>query len=469
MPGSLVGGLDSDPGDTVRDGDLDDDPSVQPAAEPDVPPIPGAVPAFLARNVVQPIQDFLEIEAAGGLLLAAATLIAIVWANSPFEASYSTLWHTEIGVSLGRWGGTTTLQHFVDDGLMAVFFFVIGLEIKREWLFGELRDRRAAVLPIVAALGGMAVPALLFIVIAGSTQASHGWGIPMATDIAFVVGIMALLGSRVPSPLKVFLLTLAIVDDLGAIVVIAVFYAGSLKWGYLAVAVIGLVVVLGMRWLGIRWFPAYVFVALVVWYATLLSGVHATIAGVALAFCTPATPLTARGVRLKDATSPDGSPLQKLEDALHPWVSFVIVPVFALANAGVVISGSVGPEGFRVIAGIAIGLVVGKAVGVTGTSWLVVRLGLARRPEGVSWLQMLGAGLLAGIGFTMSLFVTDLAFKYSPETEELVTLAKEGVLLASIIAAVLGAGVLVLAGRGRSGPGTANEDGEAVAVGETGT
>lgn len=428
--------------------DQQDGPNPDLGAPPELPPRP--VPEFLSRKVVQPIQSFLEIEAAGGVLLAIATVIAVVWANSRWSASYFTLWHTEVGGFIGRWHGTTDLQHGVDDGLMAIFFFVIGLEIKREWIFGELRDRKAAVLPIVAALGGMIVPALLFIAIAGSTSAGHGWGIPMATDIAFVVGVMALLGSKVPPPLKIFLLTLAIVDDLGAIVVIAIFYAGPLNWGYLAIAVVGIALVLSMRWLGVRWFPGYVILAVVVWFATWLSGVHATIAGVALAFCTPATALSARGTPIKHAESAEGSPLQRLEDALHPWVSFAIVPIFALANAGVEISADVGTEGVQVIAGVVIGLVIGKLVGITGASWIAVKLGVAQKPAGVSWLQLAGAGLLAGIGFTMSLFITDLAFEHVPDADELVTFAKEGVLLASVIAAILGASVLALAAKRRA-------------------
>ena len=421
----------------------------------------------IARRVAQPIRSFLLIEASGGVLLLVATVVALVWANSPVRASYATVWHTDLAISLGRWNFHTTLVHFVNDGLMAVFFFVIGLEIKHEWVDGELRDRRAAVLPIVAAVGGMVVPALIYLLFAGSTIGAHGWGIPMATDIAFVVGAMALLGSRVPGPLKVFLLTLAIVDDLGAIVVIAVVYAGRLDWLWLAIAVLGLVVVIGFRAVKVRWMPMYVALGLIVWFATWQSGVHATIAGVALAFLTPVIAfqpaeaaeamvdtlegrddLTADDVRFVSGLITESvSPRDRLERALHPWSSYLIMPVFALANAGVALTTHLQGDGLRVAAGVMFGLVVGKFVGVAGASWVVIRLGWANKPTGVSWLHLLAGAALAGIGFTMSLFVTDLAFVATSESGILAADAKLGVLAASVISALCGVALMGAAHR----------------------
>ena len=438
----------------------------------------------LARRVAQPIRSFLHIEASGGLLLLVATIVALVWANSPVRASYATVWHTDLVVGLGRWNFHMSLAHFVNDGLMAIFFFVIGLEIKHEWVDGELRDRRAAVLPIVAAVGGMVVPALIFLLFAGSTIGAHGWGIPMATDIAFVVGAMALLGSRVPGPLKVFLLALAIVDDLGAIVVIAVFYAGRLDWLWLSVALLGLAVVVGLRAVKVRWTPMYLAVGLIVWFATWQSGVHPTIAGVALAFLTPVTAfqpaeaaetivdtlegrddLTVDDVRFVSGLITESvSPRDRLERALHPWSSYVIMPVFALANAGVALTTQLRGDGLQVAAGVMFGLVIGKFVGVAGASWVVVRLGIASKPDGVSWLQLLAGAALAGIGFTMSLFVTDLAFVATSESGVLATDAKLGVLIGSAVSAFCGVALMIASHR-RSRRVAAVGDGP-IAVGE---
>jgi NhaA family Na+:H+ antiporter len=422
---------------------------------PDVTPRRGRRASF-ARVVVQPIQRFTSVESAAGVALAVATAIALVWANSGLSDSYRTLWLHELTASIGSSSVTIDLRHIVDDGLMAVFFFVIGLEIKREWCFGELRDRRAARLPIVAALGGMAVPALLYTALAGSTAAGHGWGIPMATDIAFVVGVVALLGRRVPAPIKVFLLTLAIVDDLGAIVVIAVFYAGTIDAPWLGVAVVGLGVVVGLRALGVARYLPYVVVGVVVWFATWQSGVHATMAGVVLALLTPVRPVGSASepepvADARDAAvleeDGEGSPLAHLEDLLHPWASFVVVPLFALANAGVRLTTDLPDAGLRVTAGVVAGLVVGKLVGVVGASWLAVRLRVAGLPEGVRWTHLAGAGALAGIGFTMSLFVTELAFVHTSDGGELVGAAKQAILVASVVAAALGSLVFVLSGR----------------------
>jgi NhaA family Na+:H+ antiporter len=362
-----------------------------------------------------------------------ATVVALVWANSAWSASYGSFWHRSIEVTTGGWALRTSVVHLVNDGLMALFFFVIGLELRGEWVSGELQDRRAALLPALAALGGMVVPALLYLVVAGGTAGAHGWGIPMATDIAFAVGLMALLGARVPGSLKVFLLTLAIVDDLGAIVVIAVFYAGDLRFGWLAAAVVGLAIVYGMQRGGVRNTSVYWLVGALIWFATWQSGVHATIAGVALGLLAPS------------------GPRERLAKALHPWTSFVVVPVFALANAGVALGHELNGPGLRVSLGVVVGLVVGKLVGVAGATWLTVRLGLAPRPAGATWPQVGGVAALAGIGFTMSLFVTDLAFTGRAQADDLVAHAKLGVLGASVIAATVGSALLVVAGWDRSG------------------
>lgn len=380
------------------------------------------------RRLIDAFRGFLAIEAASGLLLVAATAIALVWVNLGSASSYESLWAAHLDIDWAGRLGRIDLHEFVNDALMTVFFFVVGLEIKFEWLSGALQNRRFARLPIIAAVGGMVVPALLYTAFAAGTPAGHGWGIPMATDIAFVVGVMALLGPRVPTPIKVFLLTLAIVDDLGAIVVIAVFYAGDLQWGWLLAALVGLGVVAAMRTVGVRSVWPYVVVGIPVWFATWQSGVHATIAGVALALLTPLQ--VRRGSEV-------WSPIERLIRTLHPWSSFVVVPLFALANAGVVLAGDSGPDGGRVAAGIVVGLVVGKCVGVAGSSFVAVRLGAAALPGGVRWSHVVGAGLLAGIGFTMSLFITDLAFS-GFEAADLTDAAKKAILGASLLAAVIG-------------------------------
>ncbi|MBW3615770.1 MAG: Na+/H+ antiporter NhaA [Actinobacteria bacterium] len=376
------------------------------------------------RRFASSLAEFLRTEASGGVLLVLATLAALVWANSPWSGSYQDLWHYELTLGVGRFSVTEDLGHWVNDGLMAVFFFVVGLEIKRELVVGELRDPKAASLPVLAALGGMVVPALLFVLIAGGGEAGRGWGIPMATDIAFVVGVLALLGPRVPAGLKLFLLTLAIVDDLGAIGVIAVFYSAGVDGAWLAGAAVSLVLVVVARRLGVRWPLAYVPLALVAWVCTLESGVHATVAGVALGLLTPARPVDGRPV------------LEELEHRLHPWSSFVIVPVFALANAGVDLGGGAiaSALGGRAAWAVIVGLVAGKTLGIGALTALGLRLRVGRLPEGVRFGHIVGAGALAGIGFTVSLFVTGLAF----ESPDLIAEAKIGILAASLLAGALG-------------------------------
>src|SRR4051794_11408930 len=371
-----------------------------------------------AHRLVRPIIEFLHVEAAAGIALLVATAIALLWANLPWSESYHSFWSTHVSLGPGWWTLRSDLHGLVDDGLMALFFFVVGLEIKREWVSGELRDRRAAVLPAAAALGGMVVPALLYTAITLGTGFEHGWGVPMATDIAFAVGVLALLGPRVPTSLRVFVLTLAIVDDIGAIVVIALFYGSDVDGRYLLVA-LALAALAGGLW---HWrvMPPVVpvLIGIGLWMAVYASGIHATIAGVVLGLLVPA-----------------GAVAERLERGLHPWVSFGVIPVFALANAGVPLGRAAVTEHPRVLAGVAIGLVAGKAIGVTAGAWVAVRSGAAALPTGVGWGLLTAAAVLTGIGFTVSLFVTGLAF----EADSAADAAKIAILTASVVAAVAGA------------------------------
>ncbi|MBI2710809.1 MAG: Na+/H+ antiporter NhaA [Actinobacteria bacterium] len=420
----------------------------------------------LARYLARPVARFLAVEAAGGVLLLVATVVALVWANSPWRASYTSVFTTEIAVRIGGFGLGGDLTRWIDDGLMSVFFLVVGLEIKREVVAGELRDRRTAALPAVAAAGGMVVPALVYAAVNAGTVAGRGWGIPIATDIAFAAGVLAVLGRRVPRELKVFLLALAIVDDIGAIVVIALFYGGELQVAWLAgaAAVVGLVVVL--RRLHVAPVVPYVGLGLALWLALREGGVHPTLAGVAMGLLAPATPfqppevtdaivdrlegrpeLNAREVHGVWSVIRGSVPLtERLEDLLHPWTSYVVVPVFALANAGVPLTGAAVSGAPRVAAGVALGLVAGKAVGIAGTSWLAVRLGVGRLPPAVRWAHLVGAALLGGIGFTVSLFVAGLAFDGAAAPT---AAAKVGILGGSLAAAVAGSTVLLVAARRR--------------------
>ena len=415
----------------------------------------------MARAVGRPMARFLSIEASGGILLMVATIVALVWANSPWSGSYYDFWHTEVNLSIGEVvsldanGHSLTLVEFVNDVLMAVFFFVVGLEIKREMVTGELQRPRAAVLPVAAALGGMVVPALIFLAFNGSGAGSTGWGIPMATDIAFAVGVVSLLGRRVPTSLKVFLLSLAIVDDIGAILVIAIFYTSDLamNWLYLGLATTVAVVLLTRA--KVWYTPFYILLGSVLWYAMFRSGIHTTIAGVAMGLLAPAHPLLDRAVMppielekmdaadLRDAKfrlNESVSVASRLENRLHPVTGFVIIPVFALANAGVDISGESLSNALTsgITLGIVFGLVVGKIVGVSLFSLLALRLGLAVLPAGTTRRHIVGISAIAGIGFTVSLFVTGLAFDAVALQDE----AKVGILVASIVAAAIG--VLIL-------------------------
>lgn len=418
----------------------------------------------LAR-IARPLRTFLHTEAAGGIVLLVATVIALGLANSPLAESFEKIWQTELRISVGAFELTEDLRNFVNDALMAVFFFVVGLEIKREIVLGELSDRRKAALPAVAALGGMVVPAAVYLLFNAGGPGSPGWGIPMATDIAFAVGVLALLGSRAPSGLKVFSLSLAIVDDIGAILVIAVFYSHGFQLGWLIGALVLLVGIVVLRRLKVTWTPLYVLVGAGVWFATFESGIHATIAGVALGLLTPACPADSRG--FKDVyretglleEQPDAQSLravslqatevvsvaERLEYLLHPWTSYAVIPLFALANAGVRLSLDTlgGAMSSPVALGIAAGLVLGKIVGISSAAWLAVKLNLGRLPDGVSWRVILGGSAVAGIGFTVSLFIAGLAFTNSRLVDE----AKIGVLVASVVAGTLGALLLLSSNR----------------------
>jgi Na+/H+ antiporter NhaA len=399
-------------------------------------------------------------------VLLAATFVALAWANSPWQGAYDTLWGTQLSVRLGTLSLAEDLRHWVNDGLMAIFFFVVGLEIKRELSAGELKEIRRAALPIIGALGGMVVPALLYLLVNSGGDGGSGWGIPMATDIAFALGVLALFGRRVPSSLRVFLLSLAIVDDVGAIVVIAVFYSGGIEFAPLVLACTCLAIVVVMRSAGVWWVPAYIVIGLGTWVATYESGVHATIAGVALGLLAPAraqdssaldgialdprggtepTPAAVRSVSSRAGASV--SVVERLEHVLHPWASFVIVPIFALANAGISLTreGVAGAATSPITAGVVIGLVVGKLSGIAGFTWCAHRLGLAVLPDGVGWGHLSAVAAVAGIGFTVSIFITSLAFT----DPRLIDEAKFGVLVASVLATVLGALLLRVADRDR--------------------
>ncbi|MFT5202482.1 MAG: NhaA family Na+:H+ antiporter [Candidatus Aldehydirespiratoraceae bacterium] len=419
----------------------------------------------LARAVGRPVRNFLRIEAAGGILLVVATITALVWANSPWSASYNDILDTHIALAVGDLIQLDeSVLHWINDALMAVFFFVVGLEIKRELVVGELRDPRAAALPAIAAIGGMVVPAGIYILFNSSGMEFDGWGIPMATDIAFAIGVVSLLGNRVPSAMKVFLLTLAIVDDIGAIAIIAIFYTDDFSSGWFLLAMLAIGVVLLMRLAKIWWIPAYVVVGFFVWLAVFESGIHATIAGVVLGLLTPAVPLkleseeqdvddlirrAARG----DASAPvvrranfelkeQVSVVERLEDALHPFSSYFIIPIFALANAGVALSSDTLRNAVTspITLGVAGGLVVGKMIGVSLATFIAVRTGIASLPRAATWTHVFGLSAMAGIGFTVSLFITGLAFD-----DPLADQARIGILAASVIAAVIGSLILLQA------------------------
>ncbi len=431
------------------------------------------------RPALGSFQYFLREVSLGSVLLLLATISAIIWANSSFGGGYNALWQTPISVSVGAFQLAKPLILWINDGLMAIFFFVVGLEIKREIMVGELSRPRQALFPIAAALGGMLVPALIYVAFNQGGDASHGWGIPMATDIAFALGILSLMGKRVPTSLKIFLTAVAIVDDIGAVLVIALFYSGKMNLAALAAAGVIFLLLVALNRLTVRSPLPYAFLGVFLWLAVLQSGVHATVAGVLLAATIPTSQridsreflrnarsyldnfekagepgrsiLTNKDQRaavhaLENAAESVSSPLQRLEHAFHPWVALAIMPIFALANAGVQLSAS-GLDGLTSAAslGIMFGLVLGKQIGITGFTWLFARFGWVKKPAGLSWRQIYGASWLAGIGFTMSLFITSLAFS-DPER---VAMAKVAILAASLISAV-GGWIVLSGGRSKS-------------------
>jgi NhaA family Na+:H+ antiporter len=366
--------------------------------------------------------EFVSLEAASGIVLLLGAIAALIWANTD-SGGYASWWGRELTIGWGDHSITESLVHWVNDALMTIFFFVVGLEIKRELVTGELRDRSRAALPAIAALGGMIVPALVYVAVNIGGDGMRGWAIPMATDIAFAVGVLAILGARVPNGLKVFLLTLAIVDDIGAIIVIALFYSSDVEPLWLVAGVLVLVVVVVMSRLRVDAPIAYVVPGALLWLCLQQAGIEPTLAGVALGLLTPALPR--RGVPV----------LERLELRLHPVSSFLIVPLFALANAGVILTGDAISDALasRVTIGIIAGLVVGKFVGILGASALAVRFRIGRLPDGISLRHLAGVAALGGIGFTVSLFITDLAFRGTAFSD-----AKIGVLAASVIAAAIG-------------------------------
>ena len=382
----------------------------------------GSVQAIPPRGPIRRFRDWISGEAAPGVLLLMAAGLALVWANSPLALTYERLFSTPVTVGFGDLSLTKPILLWINDGLMAVFFLLVGLEIKREIVSGQLSGRDQAALPLAAAVGGMLVPAGLYWALNVGGDGVRGWGIPMATDIAFALGVLALVGSRAPVALKVFVTAVAVVDDLGAVAVIALFYTETVSVQALAVGAGVLMGLWGLNRGGVRRLAPYLLLGLVLWVAVLKSGVHATVAGVALAATIPA------------GTRSTHSPLVRLEHGLHPWVMLGVMPIFALANAGLRLGSDVlGPALMGPVAlGIILGLTVGKPLGIVGMAWIVTRLGWAALPAGVSWGHVVAAGMLSGIGFTMSLFISQLAFGAGVVLEA----AKVGILAASAVSAV---------------------------------
>ncbi len=424
----------------------------------------------IAEQFMRPFNRFFHKEASSSILLLSSTVIALVWANSPFSPLYYSFWHTKLSLTIGPYSISKDLLHWINDGIMAFFFFTIGLEIKREILVGELSLFRKAILPAAAAFGGMLFPALIFLIIGHGTAAVKGWGIPMATDIAFAIGALALLGQRIPLGLRVFLLAFAIADDLGAVLVIALFYTKTISWNYLLISLLFVGGLALANFLWIRRTLVYAFLGIGLWLVILGSGVHATIAGIVVAMFIPARGkydtdrfIAEVGTILNEfKCGPSGcgysillnqdhlnavqsielaahhaeTPLQRLEHSLHPWVAFGVIPLFALANAGVTITATniFNAMTSPLTLGIAIGLLLGKPLGITLFSYLSVKIGMASLPSGVKWSHIIGAGILGGIGFTMSLFIMSLSF-----TEDiLLDLSKLGILAGSLISGILG-------------------------------
>lgn len=418
-------------------------------------------------------QEFFRLEASGGIILIVMTLVALILANSSQAEAFFAIWETKLTVGFGSWQLSKPLILWINDGLMAIFFFVVGLEIKREIIAGDLASPQRAALPLAAALGGMVVPALLYVALNLGQESIGGWGVPMATDIAFALGILALLGSRAPLPLKIFVTALAIVDDIGAVLVIALFYTAEIAWSslFIGAAIFALMIILNRAHVTRTWLYGLLGVGL--WLALLYSGVHATIAGILAAMTIPArakvdvesflrkskmaiqayeeagsddSELAEAGRQsaariLELASESVESPLQRLEHGLHPWVIYAIMPIFALANAGVAFGGSdlFGALSSPMALGVIVGLVIGKPLGIVGFSWLALRFNLAEMPDGLTMRHLVGGGFLAGIGFTMALFIANLAFPSSAFLDN----AKIGVLVASLLSGIIGSAILV--------------------------
>ena len=430
---------------------------------------------FVYNQVILTAQAFARIEASSGIVLMVAALAALIWANSPWDESYFDLLHTHLTFDLNVVLLDLSLQHWINDALMVIFFFLMGLEIKRELVHGELSGFRRALLPATAALGGMIVPALIYTAFNAGGEGAQGWGIPVATDIAFALGVLSLLSRRVPASIRIFLLALAIADDIGGILVIAIFYTSDINFTAMAVAALILGVTYVFNRAGVRTINVYVVLGGLLWVAVFESGIHATIGGVVLGLLTPArhyyNPETyaasaedlakryrtaletgAQGVQesllsqMEDLTKGTEAPLERIERALVRWVGFSIVPIFALANAGVAISGDVAGDAITssVSQGVAFGLVAGKPLGIFLFTFVAVKLGLCDLPRGASWSHIFGVGLLGGIGFTVALLITDLGFREHPI---LADEAKLGVLAASAVAAVIGMAFLFFAGK----------------------
>jgi NhaA family Na+:H+ antiporter len=424
---------------------------------------------LVAQQAFATLERFLHIEAVSGLVLLLAAAVALVWANSPYAHSYHSLWHLPVSIGFGDLAFSQPLHFWINDGLMTVFFLVVGMEVRREIHEGALSEGSQAALPVAAAVGGVIAPALIFLALNADPVRSQGWAVPTATDIAFAVGVLALLGNRIPRNVRVFLLALAIIDDVIAVLIIAFFYSGGLHIVGFFIAAFGILMVLGLQWIGVGSAYVYILPGAVVWAGLLMTGAHPTLAGVVLGLMTPvrsipmkehpvdvvsrvANELRARSSAAKSDAGAMARPLRQLrianrellapvvrvQSALHPWVAFGIMPIFALANAGVTVGGVdlSGGQTSRVMAGVALALVAGKPLGIVAIIWLTVRTGWCRLPPGVSWAGIWLIGLLAGIGFTMSIFIAILAF---PDPD-LLGAAKLGVLLGSLLAALLGLG-----------------------------
>lgn len=421
---------------------------------------------ILAERAFTSFERFLHIEAVSGIVLLMAAATALIWANSPFAASYNQVWHASLSITLGDFALTKSLHFLINDALMTFFFLVVGMEIRREIHEGALSSIKQAMLPVLAALGGVVVPALIFLSVNTQPIQQHGWAIPTATDIAFAVGILALLGRAIPSNIRVFLLALAIIDDIIAVLIIALCYSGGLHYVGFLIAGLGIMLVLGFQRIGIGSAISYVIPGTIIWIGMLMTGAHPTLAGVVLGLMTPVVSvrmrerpldmlsrivneLTGQDIKMKDEQKLAHSirqlqlaqrellpPIIRVQKALHPWVAYGIMPLFALANAGVSMNGIElsTTNTFPLIVGVILALVCGKPLGVVGTSWIVVRLQWCQLPLGVSWRGLWLIGLLAGIGFTMSIFIATLAFN----DNELLSAAKLGVLIGSFTAATLG-------------------------------